>query len=103
MTMTNKLASLSTRVCEPEAIHQIVQTHHQNLEQILASPTWTPGCCIEGLTELALQQAICATYLLFFTQLQCIARSFALSTRTILSWPGIAAITSTLCHTLVAF
>src|SRR5579859_1658525 len=77
VAMIHELASLSARIGEAEAIHQVIEAHLQDLQQSFASFTRGTSGGTEMPSELTLQHTIGTTYLLFFTQLFGVARLFA--------------------------
>src|ERR1051326_8056973 len=66
----HQLSRLPARVCESNAVHDVIEAHLQQAQQVLTGHAWLPLGGDEVLVELALQDAVDVASLLFLFQLE---------------------------------
>src|SRR5689334_11796604 len=103
MAVRDELTRLRARIGEAQAIHQIVQAHLQDLQQILTRLAGARGGIVEMPVELALQHPICPTHTLLLAQLLRVAGFFTSPTGPMLTGASITALKCALGDALVAF
>src|SRR5271165_7206286 len=96
VTVADKLAGLTARDGEPEAVYHVVETALQLLEQHLAGNALGAGGTLEVVAELAFLGEVNALGLLLFAQLQAVAHDFRLAVLAMLAGSKIALLDWTL-------
>ncbi len=96
MTVTDELAGLTPRHRESEAVHHVVETALQLLEQHLAGDALGAGGALEVVAELAFLGEVDALGLLLLAKLQAVAHDFRLAVLAVLAGSEIALFDRTL-------
>jgi hypothetical protein len=70
MSVRHQLSSLGPRVSQAQPIHDVVEPHLEDAQQVFAGHAWLAFGGHEVLVELALEDAIDVSRLLLFLELQ---------------------------------
>src|SRR5579862_8035741 len=96
VAMTHKLARLTTRHAEAQAVDNVVQAALKLLQEQFAGDAFGAGGLLEIISELAFLGEVNTLGLLFLAQLQAVAHDFRLTVLAVLAGSKIALLDGTL-------